>query len=341
MEPVYSPRACYPNGPRAALSHEITQPGSSFNPDPAHHFGRYSVAEHRAMPTFDNVYLGQPFRHTGFPGWVRPMAPVHQCCSAKIVCAEDSADQPTPGQQESPNEPSVDSDSVTSATESCSTMPLPEESGPDGEDQNYKKKRNTRKQFHKWQRSMLEAYFQSNNYISEEERAQLANTLGISEKQVRTWFQNRRLKQSKERKKILYHGALPHAGGLNNLVVKPLQAETRKMFRLIGGDGREIVNAIAETPLEALYAMSQGIRAFDAPPLCHPMQESHNKFFAPESTQVTSTLAGGGLQPSAEADRTTPPHSDRTTPPHSDRTTPPHLDRTTPPHSESDAQLPT
>lgn len=310
VEPVYSPGAYYPNLPRAALSHEIAHPGSTFSPDPTCHFGRYSVAEHTAIPAFDTSYLGRHLSHTGFPSWIRPMAPVHQCCSAKTVCTQGSAVQPTSGQRESPNEPSVDSDSVTSATESCATEPLPEEPEPDGEDQQNKNKRYTRIQFHRWQKRILEAYFQNDNYLSEEARLQLANTLGVSGKQVKTWFQNRRSRQIKDRQKMLSQGALPYISGLKNSTMKPLQTETRKIFRLIGGDGREVVSSIAETPMEALHAMSQAIRAFDAPPSYYPMQESHSRFFAPESTQVTSTLTGGRSQPSAEADRTTPPHAE-------------------------------
>lgn len=310
VEPVYSPRACYPNRTRAVLSNEITHPGSSFNPHSACHFGRYSVAEHRVIPAFDPSYLGRQFSHTGFPGWIRPMAPVHQCCSAKTVCTRGSAVQPTSGQQESPNEPSVDSDSVTSATEPCATEPLPEEPGPDGEDQKGKKKRNTRTQFHRWQKKMLEAYFQNDNYLSEQAKLLLVNSLGISEKQVKTWFQNRRSKELKVKQMILSQGTLSYTRGLKNLATKPLKTETRKVFRLIGGDGREVVNTIAETPMEALHAMSQAIRAFEAPASYYPTQEFQSKFFAPESTQVTSTLTGGRPQPPAEADRTTPPHSE-------------------------------
>lgn len=310
VEPVYSPIACYPNRPCAALSHEINHPCSSFNPDPTCHFGRYSVAEHRAIPAFDTPYLGRQLSHTGFPGWIRPVAPVHQCCSAKTMCTQGSAVQPTSGQQESPYEPSVDSDSVTSATESYAIKPLPEEPGPDGEDQMDKKKRSTRTLFQRWQKRMLEAYFQNDNYLSEEAKVVLANTLGISEKQVKTWFQNRRSKQVRDKQRMLSQSALSYTRGLENWTVKPTQTETRKIFRLIGGDGREVVNTIAETPLEALHAMSQAIRSFDAPPSYYSMQESHSKFFAPESTQVTSTLTGGRPQPSAEADRATPPHAE-------------------------------
>lgn len=308
MEPVYSPRACCPNRP--ALSHEINL--SSPFPDPACHFGRYSVAEHRAISAFDTSYLGRQFSHSGFrsPGWIRPTAPVHQCCSARMVCAQGSAVQPTSGQQESPNEPSVDSVSVTSATESCATEPLPEESEPGGEGQKDKKKRNKRTLYHRCQKKMLEAYFQNDNYLTDEARSLLANTLGIGEKQIKTWFQNRRSKQSREKQNSLSQDALPYTSALKNLALKPPQTETRKVFRLIGGDGREVANAVAETPMEALHAMSQAIRAFDTPPSYYPMRESHSRFFAPESTQVTSTLTGGRPQPSAEADRTTPPHSE-------------------------------
>lgn len=307
VEPFYSPRLCCPV--RAALSHEIAHQGNSDNPDPACYFSRFSVVGHEATPTFDTLHPGRHFSHTTFrpPGCCRPMAPVQQCYSSQMACTHGSAVQPTFGQQKSPGELTVDTDSVTSATESCTAESLPEGSAPGNEDHKVKKRR-ARMKYHGWQKELLEAYFQMDNYLSETARSQLATTLGITECQVKVWFQNRRIKQRKQRQKILSQCDLPCTRDLTKLTRKPPQIQTGKIFRLIGGDGREIVNTIAGTPMEALQAMSRDSRAFDAPPSYYPMPESNSKSPVPE-TQVTSTLTGSRWQCSAEADKTTPPPS--------------------------------
>ena len=316
MEPVYSPRLCCPVRPRAALSHEIAHQGNSDNSDPACYFSRFSVVGHEATPTFDTSHPGRHFSHAAFrpSGFCRPTAPVHQCCSSQMVCTHGSAVQPTLGQQKSPSEPTVDTDSVTSATESCTAESLPQESAHGKEDHKVQKRRAPRTRYHGWQKKILEAYFQMDNYVSETARSQLAVTLGVDECQVRVWFQNRRMKQRKQKQKILSQCTLPCTEGLTKLTRKPLRLETGKIFRLIGGDGREIVNTIAGTPMEALQAMSRDSRAFGAPPFYYPTPESNSKPPVPEYTQVTSTLTGSRWQCSAEADKTTPPPSDDQSP---------------------------
>ena len=53
------------------------------------------------------------------------------------------------------------------------------------------------RKFSHCQVQQLQAYFKKKSYITMEERKQFAATLGITELQVRTWFQNRRAMHKK------------------------------------------------------------------------------------------------------------------------------------------------
>lgn len=45
----------------------------------------------------------------------------------------------------------------------------------------------------------MDKEFQSHEYITRERRIELSLSLGLSERQVKTWFQNRRMKQKRDR----------------------------------------------------------------------------------------------------------------------------------------------
>uniref|UniRef100_A0A0N4Z497 Homeobox domain-containing protein n=1 Tax=Parastrongyloides trichosuri TaxID=131310 RepID=A0A0N4Z497_PARTI len=64
---------------------------------------------------------------------------------------------------------------------------------------NEEKKRRQRSTFTSTQIRVLEYEFMNSRYISTEHRSRLANFLGISEQQIKIWFQNRRYKT-----KLLY-----------------------------------------------------------------------------------------------------------------------------------------
>ncbi|EDO33357.1 predicted protein, partial [Nematostella vectensis] len=53
--------------------------------------------------------------------------------------------------------------------------------------------------FSKTQLSRLEKEFSGNKYLTESKREQLSKDLGMTETQVKTWFQNRRTKWRKKK----------------------------------------------------------------------------------------------------------------------------------------------
>ena len=55
-----------------------------------------------------------------------------------------------------------------------------------------KRPRKARTAFSDGQLQLLEATFEQHKYLSVEERGNLARRLGLSDTQVKTWFQNRR-----------------------------------------------------------------------------------------------------------------------------------------------------
>ena len=74
----------------------------------------------------------------------------------------------------------------------CSDESAEEESSGIGGQKKYKKKKRTT--FSSSQLQRLEARFSQQKYLTKLDRCKLAQTLGLTEKHVKTWYQNRRTK---------------------------------------------------------------------------------------------------------------------------------------------------
>ena len=60
-----------------------------------------------------------------------------------------------------------------------------------------RRKNGTRSVFSHFQRNILESYYERREYVTKGERYHIALEVGISEEQVKIWFQNRRTKKKK------------------------------------------------------------------------------------------------------------------------------------------------
>ena len=76
-----------------------------------------------------------------------------------------------------------------------------------------KRKRKLRTVFTEMQLEGLETKFAEKKYLSVPDRMELASSLDLSETQVKTWFQNRRMKRKKQL--TMDQGGTPVSGGEN------------------------------------------------------------------------------------------------------------------------------
>ena len=56
--------------------------------------------------------------------------------------------------------------------------------------------------YHRQQTMVLEAEFRSNRYITKRRRLELQSQIFLTDRQIKIWFQNRRMKEKKEKKRV-------------------------------------------------------------------------------------------------------------------------------------------
>nr|ACI49211.1 hypothetical protein Csp3_JD04.010 [Caenorhabditis angaria] len=71
---------------------------------------------------------------------------------------------------------------------------------------NYAASKKGRQTYQRYQTSVLEAKFQQSSYVSKKQREELRIQTQLTDRQIKIWFQNRRMKAKKEKQRVDEHG---------------------------------------------------------------------------------------------------------------------------------------
>lgn len=124
----------------------------------------------------------------------------------------------------------------------------------------------------------LEEYFQRSQYISREKQFNLAKKLDIKERQVKIWFQNRRMKEKRE-KFEQNHGNIPEA--------RPLSPSSHSLHSL-SSDVSSPSSNYSRSPVNVMSVQEirDSLMQYQTYYTTYP-EVATEEIFAPTSTEVT------------------------------------------------------
>nr|CDP92419.1 BMA-EGL-5, isoform c [Brugia malayi] len=106
---------------------------------------------------------------------------------------------------------------------------------------NYAQSKKGRQTYQRYQTSVLESKFQQSSYVSKKQREELRLQTNLSDRQIKIWFQNRRMKAKKEKNRCEEqneHSALLPANPPKQLVVDSAAAAAAAAVAAVTTDER-------------------------------------------------------------------------------------------------------